>query len=228
MDFLRKIGLITAKDLKLELRTLESLSAMLLFSLIVIVIFAFAFDFSTIKNLGAGRIVPGVIWVTLTFSAIIGFNHSFAIEREKECILALILCPADASAIYLGKAIANLIIITILEIILLPLCAILFNFDLISILPALSLIVIIHTVGFTEIGTLFAALASKVRRGEALLSILLFPVSSPLIISAVKTTSAALDGKELSSYAHWLLVSAAFDIIFFFGAIVLFEFIIED
>ncbi len=228
MDFVKKVAAITAKDLKLELRTFESLSAMFLFSLIVIVIFAFAFDFAARDIIGKEMVVPGVIWITLTFSAIIGFNTSFAMERERECIHALILCPVDTSAIYLGKMIANLVIVTILEVILLPLCAIFFNFDLLSVLAPLILVVIVNTIGFSEIGTLFAALASKVRRGEALLSILLFPAASPLIISAVKSTAAVLDGKELSTYSSWLLVSAGFDIIFLFASIVLFEFIMED
>jgi len=228
MGFFKKVAAIIAKDLKLELRTLESLSAMLLFSLIVMVIFAFAFDFATIKAVGKGRLIPGVIWITLTFSSIIGFNHSFAIERERECLLALILSPVDPSAIYLGKAIANFIIVSILEVILLPLSAIFFDFDLLAVLPALSLIVIVNTIGFAGIGTLFAALASKVKRSEAVLSILLFPISFPLIISAVKSTSAVLEGKDLSSYSNWLSVSAGFDVIFFFAAIALFEFIIED
>ncbi|MEW5807648.1 MAG: heme exporter protein CcmB [Acidobacteriota bacterium] len=228
MIFFKKVAAIVGKDLRLELRTLESLSAMFLFSLIVIVVFAFAFDFSTLQTVGKERLIPGVIWITLIFSAIIGFNNSFAIERDKDCILALILCPVDPGAIYLGKALANLIIVSILEVILLPLTAIFFDFNLLSIIPVLTPIVVLNTIGFSEIGTLFAALASKVKRGEALLSILLFPVSSPLIISAVKCTSAAMEGKGILDFSNWLYVSLGFDIIFFFAAFVLFEYIIED
>ncbi len=228
MAFLKKIWMITWKDLKLELRTFENLSAMLLFSLIVLVIFAFAFDFATIKFIGISKLIPGVIWITFTFSAIIGFSHSFSIEREQECLLALILSPVDTSAVYLGKMVANFIIVSILEIIILPLSAIFFDYNILPLILPLSLIVILNTIGFSEIGTLFAALASKVKRGEALLSILLFPVATPLIISAVKATTAALEGKEMASYSNWIMITVGFDIIFFFGSILLFEYIIEE
>lgn len=228
MSYLKKIWAITQKDLRLEWRTFENLSAMLLFSLIVLVIFAFAFDFATIKFIGIARLIPGVIWITFTFSAIIGLTRSFTIERGRESLLALILSPIDSSAIYLGKMLANLIIVTILEIIILPLSAIFFDYNLLPILFPLLLVVILNTIGFAEVGTLFAALASKVKRGEALLSILLFPVATPLIISAVKATTAVLEGKELSAYCNWLLITAAFDIIFFFGSLLLFEYIIEE
>lgn len=228
MSYLKKIWAITQKDLRLELRTFENLSAMVLFSLIVLVIFAFAFDFATIKFIGIARLIPGVIWITFTFSAIIGFTHSFAIERERDSLLALILSPVDTSAIYLGKLLANFIIVSLLEIIILPLSAIFFDYDLLSIIFPLSLIVVLNTIGFSEVGTLFAALASKVKRGEALLSILLFPVSTPLIISAVKATTAVLEGQEMTAYSSWLLITVGFDIIFFFGSILLFEYIIEE
>lgn len=228
MAYLKKIWTIAQKDLKLELRTFENLSAMLLFSLIVLVIFAFAFDFATIKFIGIAKLIPGVIWITFTFSAIIGFSRSFSMERERECLLALILSPADSSAIYLGKMVANFIIVSILEMIILPLSAIFFNYNILPIILPLFLIVALNTIGFSEIGTLFAALASKVNRGEALLSILLFPISTPLIISAVKATTAVLEGKELAAYSNWLMITAGFDVIFFFGSILLFEYIIEE
>lgn len=228
MPYLRKIWAITQKDLRLEWRTFENLSAMLLFSLIVLVIFAFAFDFATIKFIGIARLIPGVIWITFTFSAIIGLTRSFTIERERDSLLALILSPVDTSAIYLGKTLSNLIIVTILEIIILPLSAIFFDYNLFRVLPPLALIVVLNTIGFTEVGTLFAALASKVKRGEALLSILLFPVATPLIISAVKATTACLEGKVLSAYSHWLMITVGFDIIFFFGSLLLFEYILEE
>ncbi len=226
--FLRGTWIVASKDLTIEWRTLETLSAMVLFSLIVLVVFNFAFDLATVKQIGAARLVPGVLWVTFSFSGIVGYARSFQIERHRDSLSALILSPVDRSVLFAGKALANLATVVALEAIILPLSAVFFDYDLLSVAAPLLLVVGVHTVGLSELGTLFAAVAARVGRGEALLATLLFPVASPLFIAAVKCTSAVLEGKTLSSVSNWMLVTTGFDVLYFLVAILTFEYILED
>lgn len=220
--------LVAAKDLRIEWRTLESLSAMVLFALIVLVVFNFAFDLSTVRELGAGRLVPGVIWATLAFSGIVGFSRSFQVERRRESLTALLLSPAERSALFAGKTAANLMVLFALELLILPLSAVFFDFDLLAVAAPLALVVVLHTWGLAELGTLLGAVASRVGRGEALLSTLLLPVATPLFISAVKCTAAVLDGSGLASVSTWMLVALGFDMLYLFVGLLTFEFVVEE
>lgn len=226
--FLRGTWVVAAKDLRIEWRTMETLSAMLLFSLIVLVVFNFAFDLTTVRQVGAAKLVPGVLWVTFSFSGIVGFARSFQIERHRDSLTALVLAPVDRSVLFAGKALANLVALVALEVLVLPLSAVFFDYDLLSIAPPLALVVGVHTLGLAELGTLFAAVAARVGRGEALLATLLFPVASPLFIAAVKCTAAVLEGKALSSVSNWMLVTVGFDGLYFFVALLTFEYVLED
>ncbi len=201
---------------------------MVLFSLIVLVVFNFAFDLATVRRVGASRLVPGVLWTIFAFSGIVGFARSFQIERQRDSLTALILAPVDSGALFAGKALANLAAMTVLEVVLLPLSAVFFDYDLLSMAGPLALVVVLHSVGLAELGTLFAAIAARVGRGEALLATLLFPVSTPLFISAVKCTTAVMESKPLASVSTWLLVAAGFDALYFLVALLTFEFVLED
>jgi heme exporter protein B len=227
-SFLRAVGVIAAKDLRIEWRTLEALSSMVLFSLIVLVVFNFAFDLSTVRQLGVDRLVPGVLWTTFAFSGIVGFSRSFQLERHRDSLTALVLAPVDRGALFAGKALANLATVLALQILVLPLSAVFFDYNLFAVAGPLLLVVAVHTLGLAELGTLFAAVVAKVGRGEALLATLLFPVASPLFISAVKCTASALAGEGLGPVSHWMLVAVGFDVLYFFVALLTFEFVLED
>jgi heme exporter protein B len=226
--FFRAVWIVAAKDLRLEWRTLESLSAMVLFSLIVLVVFSFAFELATVRELGAGRLVPGVVWTTLSFAGIVAFARSFQIERRRDALAALLLAPVDRAAIFGGKALANWLTLTALELLILPLSAIFFDYDLVAVAGPLAFVVVLHTIGLAELGTLFAAIAAKVGRGEALQATLLFPAATPLFLSAVRCTTVALDGKPLASVSHWLLVAGGFDVLYALVAVLTFEYVLED
>jgi len=220
---------IAAKDLRLEWRTFETLSSSFVFSLIVLVIFNFAFGFSTIKELGADRLVPGVIWTVLAFAAVVSVARSMELERRRDTLAALFMAPIDRGALFTGKFLANLIKNLILQWVVVVLAAVFFNFDLISIAGPMFLVLFLHGLGLTELGTLFAAVASRVGRGEALLATLLFPTTAPIFISAVKCTSSLLAGNGLEGAAGtWLMVTVGFDVLFFLVALATFEFILEE
>ena len=225
MEILKKAWAIWMKDLRLEWRTLDSISGMFFFSLLVLVIFNFTFDFTSADFREIG---PGVLWVTFTFAGILALSHSFVIEKDGDAMQGLLLAPIDPSAIYLGKMLSNLTMMLSVELILVPLSAVLFNFPIMGKLGALAAVLAVSTLGFAGVGTLLGALTSRTRRGEVLLPLLLFSICVPIIIAAVETTRAVMRTGSLSGAKEWFVIAAAFDAVFVTAAFLTFEFIIEE
>ena len=228
VGFFQGSRLVALKDLRLEWRTLETLASSMIFSMIVLVIFSFAFDMATVRKLGVARLVPGVIWTVLAFTAVVGMTRSFQFERRRGSLDALFLAPIDRSALFAGKFAANLFKMLVLQTLIIPISAIFFDYDLLAIVWRLAGIVLLHSFGLTALGTLFAAIATRVGRGETMMATLLFPTATPLFISAVKCTAALLDGRPLADVAGWLRLSAGFDLLYLFVALLTFEFVLED
>ncbi|MBI5788241.1 MAG: heme exporter protein CcmB [Candidatus Schekmanbacteria bacterium] len=225
MNFFQKVWLIVWKDLVIELRTKEMLSAMFIFSLLVVIIFNFAFDpgMSYIKD-----VAPGILWVAITFAGTLGLNRSFINEQENGCLYGLMLAPIDRGAIYLGKFLGNLLFMLLIEIFLFPIFVVFFNLSVLQSLPLLLLIAFLATVGFAAVGTLLAGMAANTKTREILLPILFFPLVVPVIIAAVKSTGRVLNGDPMDQLAGWLQLLAAFDIIFLVVCFLTFEYVIEE
>jgi heme exporter protein B len=224
---LRRIALVAGKDLRIEMRSLDNLPSMFFFALLVLVILSFGFDFATTSFTDMGA---GVLWVAFVFPAVLSFGHSFALERDGECMQGLRLTPADAGSLYLGKLMANLVFMLAMETAILPLSAVLFGYDLLPILAPLALVIAVHSVGFCAVGTLFGAMTARTRRGDVLLPILLFSVSVPLMLAAVRTTSAVINGGGLWNglTRTWILLALLFDLVFTTAAWLSFQFVIEE
>jgi heme exporter protein B len=223
IGFLRKILAIVHKDLIAELRTKEIFSSMFVFALLVIVIFNFAFE---LRVANVKQIAPGVLWVAFTFAGMLGLNRSFILEKDRGCLEGLLLAPVDRSAIYFGKMLGNLIFMSLVEAIVLPIFWALFNPPLFS--PALILVIVLGTVGFAGVGTLFSAIAVHTRAREVMLPVLLFPIVVPLMIAAVKITGGLLDGQPLSEMRNWLNLLAGFDVIFLTVSYMTFDYVVEE
>jgi heme exporter protein B len=221
--FLRKVLAIVHKDIIAELRTKEMFSSMFVFALLVIVIFNFAFE---LRVANVKQVAPGVLWVTFTFAGMLGLNRSFILEKDKGCLEGLLLAPVDRSAIYFGKMLGNLIFMSVVEAIVLPIFWVLFNPPLFS--PALILILVLGTLGFAGVGTLFSAIAVHTRAREVMLPILLFPIVVPLMIAAVKITGGLLDGQPLSEMRNWLNLLVGFDMIFLTVSYMTFDYVVEE
>ncbi len=220
--------IVASKDLRIEGRTKETVLATVLFALVELVIFGFAFDLDTIRRMGPAKVVPGLLWITLAFSAIVGFTRSFRVERAKEALIAVALSPVDRGAVFVGKWIANLALLFVLEAILLPLTAVLFDVNIAAVAAPLALVVIVHTVGLAALGTLFGGVVSRLGRGEALLATLLLPAATPLFLSAVHCTAAALEGTPLAADRQWILLTAGLDVLYALVAILIFDAILEE
>lgn len=225
MGFFTNIGAIVRKDLTSEFRTKEMLSAMLIFAFLTIIIFVFAFDPS--KAL-VKEVFPGIIWVSFIFAGILGLNRSFLSEKTNDCILGLMLCPIDKSAIFFGKMIGNFIFMAIMEIISLPIFAVLFNYKISSqAVGPLTLVVFLGTLGFIASGTFLAAMSANTRNSEILLPVILFPLIVPVVLGAVQATTAVLSGAPAAEWLIWLKIIIAFDIIFLVVPLLLFEYVLE-
>ncbi|WP_366923591.1 heme exporter protein CcmB [Metallumcola ferriviriculae] len=224
MGFFAKVGNIVWKDLVTEFRTKEMLSAMLIFSVLVIVIFAFAF--TPTRDL-TSKVFPGIIWVAFTFSGILGLNRSFLNEKQNETLLGLMLAPVDRTAIYFGKVISNLAMMLIMEIISLPLFFVLFDYRFSGSLLQLLLVIFLGTLGFIAVGTFLAALAANTRTSEILLPIILFPILVPVIIAAVESTGLILAGHAFADFSGWVKLIGVYDVVFLVVPFILFDYVLE-
>lgn len=224
---------IARKDLKAEFRTKQMLNSMMIFALLVIVIFSFAFGneasiFIPILNKEiVDLLAPGMLWIAFTFAGMLGLSRSFAGEKEEGCLEGLKLCPVDRSDIYNGKVLSNAALMFLMEITTIPIFVVLFSYDVKNI-PGMLLVVVLGTFGFIFVGTLLSALAVNTRTREILLPVILFPVLLPVILSAVTATGKVLAVGELSEIYGELQILAVYDIIFFTVAQLVFEYTIED
>jgi heme exporter protein B len=225
VSYLRAVLLIAGKDLRVELRSREQAVTLLFFALLVLVVFNFAFDFTVIDFATLG---PGVLWVAFMFSGVLAISRSFQIERERDRIEGIRLAPIDRSAFYLGKVAASVLFMAAVQAIIVPVAVVMFNFRFSGRIPLVILALVLNTVGFAAVGTLFAAMTTSTRRAELLLPLLLFPAAVPVALAAVKTTSHLLAGRPFVAYAHWLQMSAAYDVIFLAAAVLLFDYVLED
>jgi heme exporter protein B len=221
--FLRAMSAVVWKDLAAELRSRELLSAMLVFSLLVILIFNFALELDARER---ASVTSGVLWVTFAFAGTLGLNRSMAMEKDRGCLDGLLLAPVDRSAIYFGKAIGNLLFMLIVELIVLPLYSVLYNTNLFQ--PGLLLAILLGSIGYVAVGTLLATMAVQTRTRDVLLPILLFPLIVPVLIAAVKASSGFLEGLEISEIMPWLNLLIVYDVVFIAVAFMTFDYVVEE
>jgi heme exporter protein B len=223
MNFWRATAAIVWKDLRAELRTKDIFSSMFVFALLAVIIFNFAFE---LRVPDMKMVLPGIVWVAVTFAGTLGLNRAFTIEQDKGSLAGLLLAPVDRSAIYFGKLIGNLIFMLVVEAALLPLVMVFFNVSLFT--PAHLIVLLLGTYGFAAVGTLFSAIAVNTRAREVLLPVLLFPVLVPVLVAAVNMTGGLLDGKVLADLTSGLQVTGFYDVLFTIVAYLTFEFVVEE
>jgi len=225
MHTLRVIGAILVKDLRLEWRHRETLASMCVFGILVVFLFNFAFEPAREETL---RLLPGLLWIAFAFSGVLGFNRSFAAERENACLEGLRLAPIDLGALYLGKVLANLLFLGIAEAVVVFAASLWYNFSFLPALPWFVLITFFATLGYVAVGTIFATIAANTRLREVMLPVLQFPVAVPVFIAGVEATTGALKGDPAASYASWIKLAAGYSVIFLALSYLLFEYVLEE
>lgn len=210
--FLRQIWTIAQKDLRAELRTKEALNASLAFSVVILLLFSFAFDPSAPE---LSMFSGGLLWIVYSFAGALALNRSFARELQNDCLDALISSPAPASALYLGKALANYALLLAVELVSLGVFALFYDVGLTGKFWPLLLVMILGTWALVVIGTMFSALTVNLQMREVMLPVLVYPFLIPALMSAMVLTGLILNGMPLAGdNLIWMRVLIAFDIVF--------------
>lgn len=217
------VAAIVWKDLVLELRTREVLTSTALFALLVAVTFSFALD---LRLVVASEVVPGAFWVTLILSALLGLNRALAAEREGSTFEGVRMAPVDASTIFAAKFLVNLLFMFWIALVSAVAFSVFFNigFNWIGLAAA----VVLGSIGLAAVGTVFAAMATSTRAREALLPALMLPMTTPIVIAAVRATELSIDGLGIERWGIWFSVLIVFDIVFVALSFISFEFVIEE
>lgn len=226
MSILSAALLVFRKDLRIELRTRESVPAMALFSVGAFVLFHFGLHRDAIE----GDLASGVLWVTLLFASVLGVNRLFAGERDGAAIDGLLLAPIDRTSIYVAKASALFLYLTLLELVAVPAFAVLMlEPGLGGAFPELIPILLLANLGLAGVGALVAGLAAEARSRDLIVPLLLLPLLVPLLIAAARATEPLLTspgGPE--DLAQWLGFMALYDTVFLLVAVAVFDFLLED
>lgn len=225
MHSLKVIWSIFVKDLRIEWRHRETLSSMCVFGLLIVFLFNFAFEPAREESL---RLLPALLWVAFAFSGILGFNRSFASERENGCMEGMLLAPVDRGLIYLGKMLSNLLFLGITETVIVFAASLWYNFSFLPALKQFVLIAFLGTLGYCALGTLFGAVAANTRMREVMLPVLQFPVAFWVLILSVDATSNALRGDPSGNSASGIRLLAGVSVTFWVASFLLFEYVLEE
>ena len=209
------------KDIVLELRTKDIVVSALVFALLVIVVFNFAI---TPTPQTVAFVAPGVLWIAFTFGGVLGLNRSMALERESGGLQALLLAPVSRDLIFFGKMLGSFLFMLLVEIIVFPVFAVLYNFSLL--MPGLIPVAALATLAIATVGTLFSAIAANTRSREVMLPLLFFPVLVPALIAAVEASTAVIQGS--SPFDRWIPFLIAFDALFLVVCPFAFQLVIEE
>jgi heme exporter protein B len=226
------VAAIVSKDLLIEWRTRDLLSTMGVLGLATIVIFNFAVDFARMPfaELGAP-----VLWLAFVFTGMTGLARSFALERENRCLEGILLAPVDRGVLYLGKLIVNVLVLFVFEAFLLAVALLFLNQGAGAVAMeaerwiALLGVMLLNTVGFASVGTLFALMAQRTRRGDVLLPVMQSVMSLPVLIPAVVATQRILHpAVPLGDIEGLISLSAAFAVVVVSVALIVFEYVVEE
>jgi heme exporter protein B len=224
LRYLAQAWAVARKDLLLEARSRERFVSMATFAVLVAVVFSFSLD----PTVRANDIGGAMLWVTVLFAGTLGLGRSFALEREADALTGVLVSPVPRGAVFLGKLLANLLILLAVEAVVFPVFALFFGLRFGGALGGLALVVVLATIGFMALGTLFSAMTAHTRQGETLLPILLLPLLIPVVIFAASATQRLLAGRPLAEVGGNLRMLLAFDLVFLFVCMAVFGSAVEE
>lgn len=217
--------LVARKDLAIELRTRSAFLSVVVFALLALVVFFFAWDPTAVAPMD---LAPGVLWVTFTFAGMLGLHRSFGAELQDRAIDALLAAPIDRESIYLGKAIANTVFVTALLLVALPALALFYNLPFNRSLVVLGAVALLAAVGLVAVGTLFSSMAVNTRMAELLLPMLSLPFFVPIVLASAQASTALVAGRPFADAWPWLKILLAFDIVFAAACTLAFPYTLEE
>ena len=226
MGFLASVWLVVAKDLAIEWRSREIVYTTLFFAISCVLVFAFGFvrEGPTVEDAA-----PGILWITIAFSGTLAIGRTFERERQNETLRALLASPMDRPALYVGKLTAVLVLLTAVECLVVPLVALMFGGRFLAFPAMLAGLIVLGSLGFASVGTLFAAMLLRSRSRDVLLPIVLYPMTVPVIIAGVRGTAALLQpDPDLASARAWGAMLICFDVVFITLALWTFDAVMSD
>ena len=221
---MKPITAIIFKDIVIEMRSKESISSMMMFGILVITIFNFAFEPSSVER---ALIAPGILWVAFSFAAILGLNRSLAMEIDNDCLQGLLLSPLSRGDLYLGKVASNFTFMMIAELVILPVFTVFNNLSFGVGFLQIAAIAALGTLAIASVGTTLSTISANTRMKEVMLPVLQIPLTVPIVVAAVEATSMVLneDTRQISS---WLYLLAGFSIVYLTLSYLVFDFIVEE
>ena len=225
LDLLRDSWIIARKDLTIEFRTRSAFFSAVVFALLAIVIFYFAWDPT---GVAAIDLAPGVLWVIFIFSGLLGMHRSFGVEQPDGAIEGLVASPVSRESIFIGKAIASLVFVGAVQVVAIPAVGLFYNLPLGSIAAPLAGIAFLAAIGLVAVGTLFSAMAVNTRLAELLLPMLALPFFVPIVLPAAQATAKLMSGRPVGDAFAWLKLLVAFDIVFVVACTLAYPFTLEE
>jgi len=225
VSFSRDALTVLGKDVRIELRTRELVVTMGFFAILVAVICSISFF---VDERTARKVAPGVLWVAVAFAGSLGLVRAFAREREEQAFSALLLSPASRAAIFVGKAAFSFLFLAVTEAIVLPLVGVLFHLDLLPIAAPLAAVMLLGTAGYAIAGTVFGAMTVRTRARDFMLSVVLYPLVAPALLSGVVATRELFDGADFSAVAGWLRLLGVMDVLLLVGSLWIFDPLMRD
>jgi heme exporter protein B len=220
-----RISALVWKDVTVEWRARASFNAVVFLAGLILLLFGFALgpDQAALESAAAG-----VIWLTLLFSGVLTFNRCYERELENGALEVLLLYPGARRSIFVGKVLANLAFLLLVEVLMVPAAAFLYGLPLTAAPGRLALVLALGTLGFVTLGTFYAAKASRLRAREVLLPLLLFPMLIPLLVAAVEATGTLLGGDIMGRSGAWIQLLAVYDVVFVAASLLAFEYVMEE
>jgi heme exporter protein B len=226
MDFFRQVLVVMGKDLRAEIRTKEAINASFAFALVILLLFSFAFDPEAETT---REISGGLLWIVFAFAGTLVLNRSFARELPNDCLDALVSAPISGAALFLGKALANYVLVLAMELVSLPVFSIFNNVTrpVWQQIGPILMVLALGTWGLTVIGTIFSALTVNIRLREVMLPMLTYPILVPALLAAMLLTKGLVMGHPISGdLVTWLKMLIAFDIVYTAASLALVEIVL--
>ena len=225
MSVLRIAWILFLKDMRIELRSGEIVSATALFAALIAILTSLSFYLDPSTSL---QLAPGVLWIAVAFSGILAMNRNWNRERDLDALRALLLSPVPRASIYLAKVMGAMVFLTAVEIVLVLLVQVLFQAKLLQVIGPLSALLGLGTLGFTAAGNLLAPMGSRTLARDLVLAVAFLPLVAPALLSGVVGTRELLAGAPLGEVAAWMRMLAAFDLVCLAVGLSLFDSLSRD
>ena len=223
--YLRLVWAIARKDLLVEFRTRERLTAMGAFVVLIGVLFNFSIDTALVRP---QDIAAALIWMTIIFGGMLGLGNTFRLEQEDGALSGILQSPIPLDALYLGKVLGNFILLSVMVALVFAVFALFFSLQFAGNPITLVGVVSFGLMGFVSLTTLFSAMATRSSMGESLLPVLVFPLLIPVVVYGTTATDRLFAGRPVAEVSGNLRMLLAFAIIFTVAGAGLFRFVIEE